>query len=270
MSWITALDGTRLNFIDRGDGPHVVLVHGWKASSRVWDRTIAALEDRFRLVAFDLRGMGDSEKPDSQYDFDELAQDLGCVLDARDLRDVTLVGWSMGCSVALQHMASGGDRVARVVLVNGPVKLTRTDDFPWSMTQAELEGYVDVIEKSWPEGELAFQRAALHQPSDAVVAWLYSLALQTPLSVVLKTVREQARLDHRSVVRALQVPLLAVYGRHDPYYPPQLADWLASAAPKGRAMIMERSAHLPFLERDSQAFNEALANFVRPDTEPHT
>ena len=267
---VRTTDGTHLQVTRRGQGPSIVLVHGWKGSSRVWDRTITALEGRFDVVAFDLRGMGCSEKPDSRYDFAELADDLGCVLRSLDLREVTVVGWSMGCSVVLEYMAQAGERVARLVLVNGPIRLTRAYDFPWSMTPDDLDGYIRVLAESWPEGELAFQRAALHEPSDALALWLYSIALQTPLSVVLKTVAAQAELDHRDVVRTLRVPVLAVYGRHDPYYPVELADWIATNAPDGKALIMENSAHLPFLEPDAHAFAEALARFACAVSDPRS
>jgi pimeloyl-ACP methyl ester carboxylesterase len=207
--------------------------------------------------------MGESDKPDSRYDFDEYADDLAFVLEELDVIDATLVGWSMGCSVSLQHMARGGARVGRLVLVNGPVKLIRSDEFPWSMTQEEVDGYIDAVERSWPEAELEFQRATLHRPVEAVVRWLFGVALQTPLDVVLKTVRAQAALDHRDVVRSLRVPVLAIYGRHDPYYPVELAEWIAESAPCGEALVMEQSAHLPFLETDDKRFNDAIARFAR-------
>src|SRR5262249_54238799 len=119
---LTTPDGCRLRATVRGDGPPIVLVHGWKGSRRVWDRTIASLDTEFRVVAYDLRGMGESDKPDSRYDFDEHAADLAFVLEALELDDATLVGWSMGCSVSLQHMSRGGARVGRLVLVNGPIR----------------------------------------------------------------------------------------------------------------------------------------------------
>jgi pimeloyl-ACP methyl ester carboxylesterase len=224
---------------------------------------VAALEDSFLVVAYDLRGMGLSDKPDSRYDFDEHAADLDAVLETLDLNDVTLVGWSMGCSVSLQRMARDQGRVGRLVLVNGPIRLARTEDFPWSMTRAELDAYVEAVESFWPEKEHAFQRDAFHRPDDHVVDWLFGIALQTPLDVVLKTVRAQLLLDHRDVVRSLGVPVLAIYGRHDPYYPPELAAWIAETAPQGAALIMEHSAHLPFLEDDAGTFNEAVARFAR-------
>jgi pimeloyl-ACP methyl ester carboxylesterase len=107
-----------------------VLVHGWKGSHRLWDRTIVALQEHRRVVAFDLRGMGESDKPRCAYDFDELSDDLAFVLDALELDDVTLVGWSMGCTVALRHFERAAPRVGRLMLINGPLRLTRTHDFP--------------------------------------------------------------------------------------------------------------------------------------------
>ncbi|MFN8222199.1 MAG: alpha/beta hydrolase [Gaiellales bacterium] len=263
MPDVVTSDGVRLRSVERGAGPPIVLVHGWKASHRIWDRTIASLEGGFRTIAYDLRGMGGSEKPSTTYDFAEHASDLAAVLEHYDVTDATLVAWSMGCSVALEHMRAGGGRVGRLVLVNGPVKLVSSDDFPWSLTQAELDAYLHDLEQRWPEGELEFQRATFHEPVDHVVRWILDIALQTPLDVVLKAVRAQALLDHREVVRTLRVPVLAIYGRHDPYYPVELADWIARTAPDGRAEIMERSAHFPFLEPDSSAFNELVARFAR-------
>ena len=262
MTLLTTPDGAALHVRSRGAGPAIVLVHGWKGSSRVWDRTVTALAADFHVVAYDLRGMGQSSKPDCRYDFDLHADDLGLVIGSLGLEDVTLVGWSMGCSVSLQYMARGGAGVARLVLVNGPIRLTRTDEFPWSMSEAELARYVDAVATSWPEAEREFQRAAFHRPIDVVVDWMTSIALQTPLDVVLETVRAQALLDHRDVVRTLLVPVLAIYGRYDPYYPVELAAWIAATARHGEALVMEQSAHLPFLEADTDAFNDAVRRFA--------
>jgi len=262
MSFLATSDGVQLRISDRGSGPSIVLVHGWKMSHRVWDRAVAALEGRFRVVSFDLRGMGESDKPPGRYDFDELSDDLGFVMRELGLRDVTLVGWSMGCSVSLEYLRRDAGGVGRLVLVNGPVRLTRTDDFPWAMTQSELDGYIEAVARSWPEQEYAFTQATFVRPVTHVVDWIYSIALQTPLDVVLKTVRAQARLDHRELLGHLNVPVLAVYCRHDPYYPVELAAYIADRVPRGEALILEESAHFPFLEADTERFNEAIAEFA--------
>lgn len=269
MSWLELRDGVRLRVGARGIGAAapVVLVHGWKGSHRLWDPTVAELEARgVPALAFDLRGMGESDKPDGRYDFDTFADDLGEVLEAYDLRDATLVGWSMGCTVSLRHMERDGGRVGRLVLLNGPLRLTRADDFPHAMPADQLERYLRELAAGWPVTERAFQaESALPGSDPALIDWLYAVALQTPLPVALSAVREQARLDMRDAVRRLQVPVLAAYATGDPYYPTSLGDWIAANAPRGRAQVFEHSAHCTPIEEPA-ALAEAIARFAADTT----
>lgn len=261
--FVTADDGVALRVADRGprEAPAVLLVHGWKGSHRLWDRAVVELTDAHRVVALDLRGMGESDKPGHGYEFERLAADVGAVIDALALRDVTLVGWSMGCTVALSYMAAGGRHVARLVLTNGPLRLTRAPDFPHAMTEAQLEGYLGDMVAGWPASERAFQAESTLAGDGPLVDWLYSVALQTPLDAALAIVRAQARLDQRDVVADLEVPVLAIYSTHDPYYPTSLADWIAATAPDGRAAIMTASAHCTPIE-EAPAYAAAISGFV--------
>jgi pimeloyl-ACP methyl ester carboxylesterase len=262
VSFLTTPDGVRLRISDRGAGSStLLLVHGWKQSHRLWDETIAALAERHRVVAFDLRGMGESDKPRARYDFDEYADDLGAVISALDLDDVTLVGWSMGCTVSLQYLSRGRGRVGRLVLINGPIRLTATEGFAHAMPEALVDGVLDDLAEHWPTRERSFVAASIHAPHPDQVEWLFRIALQTPLDVALRAVREQIKLDHRDVVGALPVPVLAAYGRHDPYYPPALAEWIAANAPVGEHVIFEHSAHcIPFEE--GRRFRAELESFI--------
>ncbi|HEY4278957.1 MAG TPA: alpha/beta hydrolase [Conexibacter sp.] len=272
MSWLTVRDGARLRVGERGargaDGgaPSVVLVHGWKGSHRLWDRTVVELEARgAHVVAFDLRGMGESDKPAGSYGFDAFADDLSDVLTQLELDDVTLVGWSMGCTVALRHMERDGVRVGRVVLLNGPLRLTQAPDFPHAMSAAQLERYLADLAAGWPVSERAFQaESALPGSDPAVVDWLWSIALQTPLPIALAAVREQAKLDMRPAVAALRVPVLAAYATGDPYYPISLGEWIAANAPDGRLRVFEHSAHCTPLEEAPALAHEIVAFGARP------
>jgi non-heme chloroperoxidase len=262
MSFLVTPDGVRLRFTDRGSGPGtVVLVHGWKGSHRLWDHVVVGLEERHRVVAFDLRGMGESDKVRCAYDFDELSGDLAFVLEELDLGDVTLVGWSMGCTVSLRHMERGGARVGRLVLLNGPLRLVRTDDFPDTMSQEQLDGYLRDLATGWPGSEREFQAQAHLDPDGPLVDWAYAIAQQTPLDVALRVVREQAKLDMREAVVRLRVPVLAVYSHHDPYYPVSLGEWIARMAPDGQLATLEHSAHCAPVEEPA-AFVAALEAFI--------
>jgi non-heme chloroperoxidase len=261
--YVTASDGVRLRVADRGprDAPVVLLVHGWKGSHRLFDRTAVALMDRHRVVALDLRGMGESDKPGHGYDFDRAPADVGDVIAALGLDDVTLVGWSLGCSIALRYMEQGGAGVGRVVLTNGPLRLTRADDFPHAMPADQFDGYIDAMVAGWPESERAFQAESTLAGDGPLVDWLYAVALQTPLDAALSYVRAQAQLDMRDAVRSLRVPVLAAYATGDPYYPTSLGDWIAEHAPDGRAIVFKHSAHCTPIE-EAPAYAAAIASFT--------
>ncbi len=254
-------DGVRLRCSDRGraDGPPVLLVHGWKGSHRQFDRLAPHLAGDFRVVRYDLRGMGESDKPRSTYDFDVMSDDLATVLQRLDLDEVTAVGSSMGCSVLLQYMRRGGGRIARLVLNNGPVMLVQRDDFPFAMPQEQLDGYLADLEAQWPLSEW---RGAMNEATDpATQLWAYLTAVQTPLDIALDVVRQQAKLDHREAVRTLTVPVLAAYSVRDPFYPPELAQWIAATAPDGRFELFHDSGHATAWEEPAR-FAQVIREFA--------
>jgi non-heme chloroperoxidase len=263
MSFLTTPEGVRLRFTDRGEGEQtIVLIHGWKGSHRKWDPAIHRLAKDFRVVAFDTRGMGESDKPGGRYDFEVLADDLAFVLQELDAREVTLVGWSMGCSISLEYLARGGDRAARLVLINGPIRLQQSPDFPWAMPPEQLAGYMESLAKGWPEAEREFAQGALRDPDSAYADLYYRIALQMPLEMSIRIVEEQAKLDHAPVLASLEIPVLAIYGGHDPYYPRELAQYIAQRAKDGRHVIFEESAHAVHMD-EPDLFQQVISDFTR-------
>ena len=203
MTFLTTPDGVRLRLCVRGTGSRpILLVHGWKMSHRVFDHAILRLAARHRVVAFDLRGMGESDKPDGRYDFDELAADLGHVVAELGIEDATLVGWSMGCTVALKYLENGGGGIGRLALVNGPIRLVRSTDhsFPWTMSEETLERYFSEIEHEWPTRERAFTIDSL-------------LAYPAKFGLVYRVPQEQQAI-YRRPPQQPPVPIVDGRGKH--------------------------------------------------------
>ncbi|WP_327400286.1 alpha/beta hydrolase [Streptomyces sp. NBC_01288] len=267
MTWAEVGAGIRLKLSDRGaaDGPALVLVHGWKGSHRMWDRLSYRLRNDFRVVSYDLRGMGESDKPRAAYSFTEMADDLTAVLEQLDIQDATLVGSSMGCSVVLEYMRRSAARVARVVLNNGPIMLTTRDDFKWAMPPEQLNGYLDDIEQRWPLSEWDDLGDEPLDPARRISSYL--TALQTPMDIALAVVRQQATLDHRDAVRNMPVPVLAAYSVRDPFYPPELAKWIADSAPQGSFELFHESGHATPYE-EPEKFAQVIRAFAGIDGGP--
>jgi non-heme chloroperoxidase len=270
VSYLTTPDGTRLRYTDRGpwegggEGT-IVLVHGWKGSHRLWDPAVMRLAARFRVIAFDNRGMGESDKPVGPYDFDVLADDLGFLLGALEVREATLIGWSMGCPISLQLLErrdAAGERVARLGLLNGPVRVRNTEGFEWGMDEEQLDGYFEEVVARWPESERDLAREANRDPDSAFADLYYRVGMQTPLEMAVRLLHAQTPLDHRAILRELEIPVLAMVGGHDPYYEAGLAHWIAAEARDGRAVIFEQSAHAPQYD-EADRFAAVIGAFAR-------
>src|SRR5215207_8375599 len=108
-----------LHYEDHGTGQPVVLIHGYPLDGSSWEKqTAALLEAGHRVITYDRRGFGHSSKPTTGYDYDTFAADLKTVLDTLDLRDVVLVGFSMGTGEVGRYLGTyGSERVAKAAFL---------------------------------------------------------------------------------------------------------------------------------------------------------
>ena len=121
-----------LYYEDHGSGSPVVLIHGWLLSGRSWEKQAPALvEAGHRVVTYDRRGFDNSSQPWDGYDYNTFAADLDALMGHLDLRDVVLVGFSMGGGEVARYIGSyGTDRVSKAVLAAVPPYLYKSEDNP--------------------------------------------------------------------------------------------------------------------------------------------
>ena len=151
MPYVTSTTSTRttpavdveLYYEDHGTGQPVVLIHGYPLDGHSWEKQTAALLDAgYRVVTYDRRGFGRSTKATDGYDYDTFAADLDSVLTTLDLRDVVLVGFSMGTGEVGRYLGTyGSERVAKAaVLASLEPFLLQTDDNPTGVPQQVFDG----------------------------------------------------------------------------------------------------------------------------------
>lgn len=135
-----------LYYEDQGSGQPVVLIHGYPLDGHSWElQTRELLAAGYRVVTYDRRGFGASSKVGSGYDYDTFARDLDTVLETLDLRDVILVGFSMGTGELARYVRNHGhDRVAKLAfLASLEPFLVQRDDNPEGVPQDVFDGIVD-------------------------------------------------------------------------------------------------------------------------------
>jgi non-heme chloroperoxidase len=139
-----------LHYEDMGAGQPVVLIHGFPLSGRSWEKqTTALLVAGYRVITYDRRGFGETSQPSVGYDYDTFAADLDTLMTTLDLRDVVLVGFSMGTGEVTRYLANfGSERVSKAVMLGVvPPFLLQTEDNPEGVDGSVFDGIIDSIEE---------------------------------------------------------------------------------------------------------------------------
>ena len=263
---VRSADGTILAAEAKGDpaAPEILFIHGLRQSRLSWDRQSAdpALAG-FRMVRFDLRGHGDSDKPsalEAYSDADRWADDVAAVIAAAKLRRPILVGWSLGGYIIGAYLRKhGGSGIAGVNLVAAVTKLSPDLFTPLVSDFARTTTSHDLAERVAATAD--FLAACFHQPPTAgefqQMLVVNGMTPRAAYEGFLKT----STTDLEPVFAAYGGPILLTHGAHDRLVRQAMAERIRSLKPESRVSVFAESGHSPFYEEPTR-FGRELAAFV--------
>jgi non-heme chloroperoxidase len=257
-----------LYYEDHGEGRPVVLVHGWPLSGKSWEYQVGALVDAgYRVVTYDRRGFGDSSRPYDGYEYDTLAADLKAVLEHLDLRDVTLVGFSMGGGEVARYLgAYGSDRVRSAVLAGAVTPALSTKD-GGGQDEAGMQQMLDGVAADRPaffDGFFPnfFGANGTPKVSDAMLHFAWQLASIASPKGTADCIRAFSTTDLREDVKKIQVPILVLHGDQDAIVPFEVSGKRIPEFAKDVQTVVVEGAPHGFNVSHAQQFNEALLAFL--------
>lgn len=270
-----ALNGERVVYRVAGEGPLLLLVHGMAGSAETWRYVMPALAERFTVLAPDLLGQGDSDKPRGDYSLGAHANMLRDLMDALGYARATVVGQSLGGGVAMQFAYQFPSRCERLVLVSSG-GLGREVTFYLRMLT------VPGFESVFP----LFCTPRVRDAADRMAAWLgrragarsspardeilrsyASLADAASRRAFFRSLRDVIDLGGQAVSalgrlhRAAHLPTLIVWGARDPFIPVRHAHVAHEAIPGSRLEIFEGVGHYPHCEAPER-FVKVLVDFI--------
>ena len=248
------LDGQRVHYQNHGKGREaLVFVHGWTCSLKFWSRQVPAFDGKFRVIAIDLPGHGQSDKPEVSYTMDLFARAVNAVLGDTGVERAVLVGHSMGTPVIREFYRKYPQKTLALVIVDGP--LHRFGDkkmMEQFIAPLRGPGYKEAASK-FIDGMFG-PNTTTEMRSD-----LKNSMLSTPQSVAISAM--EGMFDE-SIWRQdkIDVPALAIMAKSG-FLAADAEQSYRSIAPKLEFQVWEGVGHFLMLERPKE-FNEALGTFL--------
>ena len=257
----TNANGIEINYEVHGKegAPWLVLSHSLACSVRMWDPQIAALKDKYRILAYDTRGHGATEAPKGAYTLELLADDLYFLLKDLKVTAPHFCGLSMGGMIG-QTFALKYPGVFRTLTLADTTSRYPAEAWPlWQerIKTAETKGMEPLAQ---PTLERWFTEA-FRKSSPAVVDGVRKLILATPVAGYAGCCQAIPKINLTARLKEIQCPILVIVGADDPGTPPAMAKEIRDNAPGSKFVVLPQAAHLANLEQPA-GFTRALQDFL--------
>jgi len=262
IAFVTLQDGTRLRTLKTGKGPTLVLLHTLRTQLDYFQRLIPLLADRFTIYALDFPALGWSDiKPGASYEEPALRRAVVEFIEALDLRDITLVGESIGATTALTVSTELPERIRQVIALN-------TYDYPGGVERANLLASFVIKGMRIPVMGLLFSKLANPTILGGIMAGGFHDPKKLPKDFVVEQIRSGKRTGYataeqkylyalpsfikaRELYERIAVPVTLVYGGGDWSSPADRAE-VAQLVPGARVITLADTGHFSSLERPDE------------------
>lgn len=239
-----------------GRGQPVIFLHSWLGSWRTWMPTMETISDRYRAIALDFWGFGDSAEQKQPLTLDAYVEEVFSFLDALGMRPPHLVGHGLGGVVAVRAASLAPDRFGKVLVTGTPIIGT--------VLQQVLKpsGLGRLLNRGGSSNDMWVKLVRQAANGDAAFTEIIEDIQATNQATIESIVAEISTIDLRPNIAQLAQPLLAIYGARDKLLTAEHGQQIAEAQGTFRQVLtLDKSGHFPFLDQPTQ-FNRALLEFL--------
>jgi pimeloyl-ACP methyl ester carboxylesterase len=252
---------SRFQYTDRGSGPAVLLSHGTLMDRTMFDHQVAALEDAYRVIAFDHRARTDRWQ--GEYDLDDLADDCVALMDELGIERCVLGGMSMGGFMALPLALRHPERLDGLILISSKAQDYSDEDLidiEEHLARLEQAGEVTEDFAAW-ERDLVMGATTQRERPDLVRHWMDRWKTRPAGSVVGEFRSWMNKQDMTPRLGEIDLPALVIHGTEDAVVPIEAGRAMADAMADARFAAIERSGHTTTVEQPD-AVNAAIRSFL--------
>ena len=240
--------------------PWLVLSHSLACSARMWDEQIAAFKDRYRILAYDTRGHGQTEAPDGIYTLEQLADDLKALLDGLRISRAHYCGLSMGGMIGQTFALMYPGIFTTLVLADTTSRIPAEAAATWQdrIRIAQEKGMKPLVEPTLARWFTEPYRKAAPPAMQRIGALIGT----TPVAGYVGCCHAIPKINLTARLKEIRAPILIIVGEDDPGTPVAMSKEIHENAPGSKLVVLPKAAHLSNIEQ-SAAFNRALEEFLK-------
>jgi pimeloyl-[acyl-carrier protein] methyl ester esterase len=247
-----------------GNGPNLVLLHGWGMSSSIWGGFQERLQQRFRVTSIDLPGHGQSQS-DSAWCAEDVVEQL-----LKQLPDkFSVLGWSLGGMLALKLTSCSQERVEKLIMMASSAKFVQAENWKAAQTKAVMQQFSEQLEQ---DAAMTIKRFASLQAqgteaSEKITRQLRAILAQAPKPSLLglkSGLSVLETLDLRDKLSDIKTPILMLLGEHDQLVPQAVGHLSQTFNSAVKTHIVKDAAHVPFMSHQDETYR-TVEQFLQAD-----
>lgn len=263
MAIFKTSDGINLFYEEKGNGKPIVFIHGWTADHTAFKQQVQDLSDKFRVVTYDLRGHGASDRAEKGLTMNRFAVDLEELMSYLELKDVTVVGWSMGSSIIFDYVRTYGvSRLSSVCIVDMTPKLINDDEWKFGLfhgkfTVKDTFNALTTMCNNWMDYAKEFVQVTVPYLKGDQLEPVYDAMSKNSPHVMYSMWIAMSANDYRDVLDKITVPTYIIYGKSSTLYSQETAYYLESKIPDAKIIPFENCTHFLVAENPKK-FSESV------------
>lgn len=245
-------DDAKILYQVEGEGSPILFVHGWGGDHISFQQQMKYLSSKFKVITYDHRGHGGSDKPETGYTLPRFAEDLEQLINHLKLDNITLVGWSMGTAVLYEYFRIyGTKKIAKCCLIDYPPKMVSEEGWNYGMPNYTWKDYftdLTTMSGSLYEYALTMPGRAQLKWDDNILDYLIKRVAHNYAHALCCMWGALGAADHRNVLPEINIPTVIIYGERSTTLTKSRAEYIQSKIPNSKVVCFGDCTHFLVLE----------------------
>ncbi len=257
------INNLMIGYSDEGlyDAPVVILIHGFPFNRTMWEQQVEVLKEKYRVIAYDVRGHGNSDAGKDEFSVGLFARDLISLMDELKIEKAILCGLSMGGYIALHAIENYSERINALILCDTTCKADTSEGIDKrmkaikSIRESGVEAYADSNLKNF------FAQSSFTTRKEEIARVRQMMVSTSEQTIVDTLLALSKRKETCNFLPEIKIPVLLLVGEEDIITPPGTAEFMREKIKSSELQIVKHAGHISNLE-NPVVFNEHLSTFI--------